>query len=330
MPELSRSLAEPSHTDGPAHSIEMVVVGHAGFATVQTTSDERTSQGGSGYAVAASAAALIGGRVGLVAQVGSDFDLAPLGDLGVNMDGVEELPGASAALRIHQFDDGTRSFNSNLGVAATVHLDSFPHSYLGASYIHLGTAPPEQQLIWLRYLYDHGCKALISADMFEYYVDKYPVESREVCDSAGLLFMNEAEYDGLYGRGQSSAPKAPLILKRGSWGASILTDGLPRDAYGPEADAQAPKAHAIDTTGGGEVLAGAFLALRLHGLKEIDALRYAVQAAAACVEDFGVTGPRLSRALANIREDVLCLPALRSIGHQPPGLWNPGQSDRGR
>lgn len=319
MPGLSRGLAEPSHTDGSGHSVELVVVGHTGFSTVQTTSGERTSPGGSGYAVAASAAALIGCRVGLVAQVGSDFDLAPLRDLGVNMDGVEELPGASPVLHIDQFGDGTRSFSSDLGVAAAAHLDSFPDSYLGASYIHLGTAPPEQQIIWLRYLYDHGCKAQISADMFEHYVDKYPAESREVCDSASLLFMNEAEYDGLYGHSQSSVPKAPLILKRGSWGASILTDGLPRDAYVPDADAQAPEAHVIDPTGGGEILAGVFLALRVHGLKEIDALRHAVRAAAACVEDFGVTGPRLSRALASIRREVPGLPGLRSTDHPPPG-----------
>jgi sugar/nucleoside kinase (ribokinase family) len=298
----------------------MVVVGHAGFATVHTTSAERTSPGGSGYAVAASAAALIGDRVGLVAQVGGDFDLAPLEDLGVNLDGVEELLGTSATLHIDQFDDGTRSFGANLGVAATIHPESFPDSYLGASYIHLGTAPPGQQLIWLRFLYDHGSKALISADMFEHYVDRYPAESREVCDSASLLFMNEAEYDGLYGNGQSSAPKAPLILKRGSWGASIVTDGLPRDVYVPEADAQAPEAHVIDPTGGGEILAAVFLALRVRGLKEIDALRYAVRAAAACVEDFGVTSPRLSKALADIRSEVLHLPTSRSTGQQPPGL----------
>ena len=227
---------EPSHPGGSSRSVEMVVVGHVGLATVQTPDDKRTSPGGSGYAVAASAAALIGGRVGLVAQVGRDFELTtPLRHLGVNLDGVTELPGTSAKLRIDQFDDGTCSFSSELGVAATVRLDSFPASYLHAAYIHLGTAPPEQQLTWLQFLHDRGCTAQISADMFEHYVAKKPDASREVCDNANLIFMNEAEYDGLYGHGQGPAPKAPMILKRGSAGASLCADGLTRDVSAPEA-----------------------------------------------------------------------------------------------
>jgi sugar/nucleoside kinase (ribokinase family) len=274
----------------------MVVVGHAGMATVQTSEDKETSLGGSGYAVAACAAALIGGRVGLVAQVGKDFDLTLLSYLGANLDGVALLLGSSASLRIEQFEDGTRSFSSELGVAATVRLDSFPPSYLHAKYIHLGTAPPEQQFTWLRYLHDHGCTAQISADMFEHYVDKYRYASREVCENANLLFMNQAEYDGLYGSGPP--PKAPLILKRGRDGARIIADGLPRDVRVP------PVARVVDPTGGGEILAGVFLALRAVGLEEVTALKYAARAAASCVEEYGVHGPRLSAALADIRAEV--------------------------
>jgi cytidine kinase len=209
---------------------------------------------------------------------------------------VAVLPGLSASLWIEQFDDGTRSFSSELGVAATVRLDSFPLAYLRAKYIHLGTAPPEQQLTWLRYLHDHGSTAQISADMFEHYVDKYRDTSREVCENADLLFMNEAEYKGLYDDGPP--PKAPLILKRGRSGARIFTDG-------PERDVQAePTDQVVDPTGGGEILAGVFLALRAAGLPGIPALEYAAQAAARCVEEYGVHGPRLATALAEIRAEV--------------------------
>jgi sugar/nucleoside kinase (ribokinase family) len=294
-PELHHP--EPGHPGESARSVDLVVVGHAGQATVQTPDDKRTSPGGSGYAVAASAAALIDGRVGLVAQVGRDFELTPLRQLGVNLEGVAELPGISAKLRIDQFDDGTRSFSSELGVAATVQLDSFPSSYLHAAYIHLGTAPPEQQLTWLQFLHDRGCTAQISADMFEHYVADNPDASREVCDHANLIFMNEAEYDGLYGHGQGPVTKAPLILKRGPVGASLLADGLTREV-------SAPKAYVVDPTGGGEILAGVFLALCAVGLPEILALEYAVRAAGSCVEDFGVRGPHLIAALADIRAEA--------------------------
>jgi sugar/nucleoside kinase (ribokinase family) len=289
--------ADRGDPGGFVPEIEMVVVGHAGWSTVQTPGAEHTSAGGSGFAVAASAGALIGGRVGLVAQVGQDFDLTPLQRLGINLDGVVRLPGASAKLRIEQFDNGTRAFSADLGVAAHVRRDSFPPAYLDARYVHLGTAPPEQQLTWLQYLHEHGCSAQISADMFEHYVATKRAASLEVCDNASLIFMNEAEHEGLYGEGHDVTVKAPLVLKRGPAGASIIRDGLPRDV-------RAPAAEVVDPTGGGEILAGVFLALCTEGLADIDALRYAARAAASGVEEFGVHGPHLSATLRDIRDEV--------------------------
>jgi sugar/nucleoside kinase (ribokinase family) len=286
----------PSQTGASLCPVAMVVVGHVGLATVRTPDDERTSPGGSGYAVAASAAALIGRRVGLVAQVGSDLDLSPLRRLGVNLDGVTELPGPSAKLRIEQFEDGKREFSADLGVAKSAQVGSFPLVYLHAEYIHLGTAPPQQQLAWLEFLSEHGCTAQVSADMFEHYVDRSPDASRKVCDTADLVFMNEAEYAGLYGLGEYTG-KAPLILKRGPDGASLIADGPPQDVKAPPADV-------VDPTGGGEILAGVFLALCADGVPEIEALDYAARAAASCVEEFGVYGPRLAASLERIRLEL--------------------------
>ena len=96
---------------GTAASVDMVVIGHVGESIVHSGRATRTSAGGSGYAVAASAAALIGRRVGLVAQVGMGFNLALLRRLPIDLTGVAELPGSSARLRIREFDDGTRSFS---------------------------------------------------------------------------------------------------------------------------------------------------------------------------------------------------------------------------
>ncbi len=278
--------------DGPAAPVDVVVIGHVGVSIVHTGLVSRTSAGGSGYAVAASAAALIGRRVGLVAQVGAGFDLAPLSRLQVDLAGVAELPGPSAKLRIREFDDGTRSFSAELGVADTIRPETFPSHYLDASRIHLGTAPPDQQLAWLDYL--HGrCGAQISADMFEHYVATYPCASREVCDNVDLIFMNQAEYDGLYGDAQLPVPKAPLVVKRGSAAARLLVDSHPEEA-------EAAETKVVDPTGGGEILAGVFLALRAEGQPERAALKYAVRAAAS----YGVTGPHLTAELEAIRREV--------------------------
>jgi len=276
---------------------ELVVVGHVGTSIVHAGAISWTSAGGSGYAVAATAGALIGGRTGLVAAIGTDYDLTPLRDRQVDLDGVTELPGPSAKLRVREFNDGSRSFSAELGVAAAVRTGTWPARYLDADYIHLGTAPPEQQLTWLEYLHERGCRAHISADMFEHYVATYPTASREVCDSVDLIFMNQAEYDGLYGDAQLPVPKAPLIVKRGPSGARLIVDGHPQEV-------EAPVAQFVDPTGGGEVLAGVFLALRADGLPERRALKYAVRAAAACVADYGVTGSYLTAELEVIRVEA--------------------------
>src|SRR6266704_2871530 len=91
---------------------ELVVVGHVGMSIVHAGAVSWTSAGGSGYTVAATAGTLIGRRVGLVAAVGRDFDLAPLRSRQVDLDGVTPLPGPSAKLRVREFGDGTRSFSA--------------------------------------------------------------------------------------------------------------------------------------------------------------------------------------------------------------------------
>ena len=277
---------------------DLVVIGHVGTSIVHAGTVSRACAGGSGYAVAASAGTLIGGRAGLVAAVGTDADLAPLRHRQVDLDGVTELPGFSPRLRVREFGDGSRSFSAELGVAATVHTSAFPARYLHAAHIHLGTAPPDQQLAWLAYLHESGYRAQVSADMFEHYVVTYPTASREVCDSVDLIFMNQVEYDRLYGEAQLPLPKAPLVVKRGPAGARLLVDGHPQEM-------EAPAPHVVDPAGGGEVLAGVFLALRADGLPERTALKYAVRAAARCVEDYGVTGPHLTAELDAIRREVL-------------------------
>jgi sugar/nucleoside kinase (ribokinase family) len=278
--------------------VALVVIGHAGLATDQTASGTATALGGSGYAVAATASAILAGvaQVGLVAQVGTDLDWTPtLQGKGLSLAGLAVLPGMSARFVIHQFRDGTRSFGSELGVAATPRLDLFPDAYLHAEHVHLGSAPPEQQLTWLRFLRDRGSAARISVDMFEYFVETEPHASREACELADLLFMNETEYEGLYSA--DIYPKSPVVLKHGAAGAELIRDGMRHHV-------RAPVVHEVDPIGAGEVLAGALLALHARGLSEEQALRYAVAAATSSITEFGVDGPLLAAELIRIGTEV--------------------------
>jgi sugar/nucleoside kinase (ribokinase family) len=290
----------------------LVLIGHVGFATNRTAHGAKTSLGGAGYATAFAASALLNGGVGLVAQVGQDFDLAALSRLNLEIAGVAALPGASARFYIHQLDDGTRSFRSELGVAAGPRLDLFPASYLGAKYVHLGTAPPDQQLTWLRFLRDKGCSAQISVDMFEHFVSTEPDACREASDLADMIFLNQAEYNGLYN--ENHWPKAPTILKHGPGGADFIADGMSRHV-------SAPTVREVDPIGAGEVLAGTFLALCARGLQEIEALNYAVSAASSSVMESGVNGPQLAKELALIQ---LRLPSAVEATHLGEGASGGG------
>lgn len=283
--------------------VDLVLIGHVGLATDRTPAGTVTYWGGSGFATAFAASALHGGRVGLVAQVGEDFDLALFRSLGLDVEGVAVQPGASARFVIDHAPDVSLSFRSDLGVAAEPQLDYFPASYFQAGHVHLGSAPPRQHLAWLDFLRDRGCRAQISADMFEPFVAAQPATCRQVCERVDLIFLNEAENLGLYqGR---PYPSVPTILKHGPAGAEFLTGGI-------RYRVPAPRVTEVDPVGAGEILAGAFLALRARGLADKQALRYAVIVAASSVTEFGVAGPSVTRELYRVRDEL-------AAGHRPSG-----------
>jgi sugar/nucleoside kinase (ribokinase family) len=281
----------------PDQPPSLVLIGHVGWATNKTAGGTQVSLGGSGYAAAFAASLIVPGRVGLVAQVGPDLAEQGLPRLRADRAGLAVLPGDSAAFHITEHGDGTRSFRSSLGVAGCPRFGTFPMTYFQAQHVHLGTMPPTQQIAWLTFLRDHGLRAPVSVDTFEHFVSTEPAASREACDLADLIFINEAEYAGLYRDHES--PKAPTILKHGPRGADYISDGMTHFA------SATPAAHLVDGTGAGEILAGVYLALRAGGLTEGRALDYAVRAATSSVTEFGVDGPQLTRELTGIAETVM-------------------------
>ena len=299
MPGPDGYRRSPGHRDDTA-PIGLVLVGHVGWATNENAHGTGVSLGGSGYAAAYAASTLLGGRVGLAAQIGQDLNLHGLHALGPDLAGLAILPGASARFHISRPGGETRVFESELGVAASPRFGTFPEPYFRAGHVHLGTMPPGQQLGWLKFLRDHGFQAPISVDTFEHFVAAQPAASREVCDLADLIFINEAEYRGLYR--DHEIPKAPTILKHGPRGADYIADGMTHVA------SAIPAVQVVDDTGAGEILAGVYLALRAHGLAADRALGYAVRAASSSVTEFGVDGPHLTRELTAIRAEILAAP----------------------
>jgi hypothetical protein len=119
-----------------------------------------------------------------------------------------------------------------------------------------------------------------------------PQTCRETCARADLIFLNKAEYRGLYD--SQPQPPVPVIRKYGPGGAEFL-------APDRQFRIPAPPADEVDPIGAGEILAGAFLALRARGSTEEQALTYSVAVAARSVTEFGVAGPAVAGELERVR-----------------------------
>ena len=173
--------------------------------------------GGSGFAGAFAASWLLGSGAGLVAQAGGDVDLGELERLGLDLEGVARLEGPSARFEIDQRADGTFAFGSELGVAAEPRFDLFPAGDLQARHVHLGTAPPDQQREWLKFLRDKGFRGRVSVDMFEPFTRDDPDTCRRrVRAGRSAVFLNQAEYQELFG-GIRQAAGAGDRQVRGGW-----------------------------------------------------------------------------------------------------------------
>lgn len=271
--------------------VRLVIVGHLGFGVDHTPKGSARNLSGSGYACARGACVVNPRQTGLVARVGTDFDRSALNRLGVDLRGVQTVDGASASFEIVQHPDKSRSVTSRLAVAGHPDTWDLPPDYERARHFHLATMPLRQQRTWIMKLRTLASRPRISVDMFESHAADDPVESRRLCDAADLAFMNEEEWRILFT--DHPAPDCTLVIKRGERGATYLNRGQ-------RFETDAPEVEVVDTTGAGEIFAGAMLSLLLTGHPVQTALRHAAAAASAKVGEFGVDGAKLTSALRRI------------------------------
>ena len=283
-------------------AVDLVIVGHLAWNEDRTVSGTRTSRGGAAYYCAIGATAGFPTVTGVVASVGDDFDVEALRRLGVDTAGVAHVPGhTTARFVITQLVDGTRTFAASWGAAQRVDVGSFPIAYRRARHVHLATAPPEQQLVWLEHVAGWPRRPTLSADVFEPFVRQSPEATRGVARAVDMVFMNEEEASLLRAEDQAWSP-GDVVLKRGAAGATYYRG---RHPAGPPISAPAPPTRAVETTGAGDVLAGAFLALQIRGVSPARALAAAVRVASASVTDFGVDHQLLRRTITGTRDALL-------------------------
>lgn len=256
--------------------INVAIIGDLAIGENITPSGSKTSPGGAAY-YSMIGAVNFSPNIGIVAKIGDDFERKILEDRGVDARGVKQISGKSCRFIAIQHEDNTREVIAERGVAETVDPKIMPRDYLSAQFIHLATQLPEHALIWLEYLRGHPA---ISVDTFEDFVELYPEESKKMLDLAGMIFINLTEYKAL-GLTEHSYPHKPVVLKLGKDGVIYRS---PKETI----SIPALKVTTVETSGAGDVLAGAFLTLLSLGVSTATALEKATHLASQSVTQFGV------------------------------------------
>ncbi len=269
--------------------LDVAIIGDIAWNQDITPLGNKISPGGAAY-YSAVGAARFSEKVGIVAKIGRDFNTELLTQKGIDIEGVRVIDGGTTCrFVVTQHKDNTREFMAQRGVAGIVETAIFPDTYLSAKFIHLPTQLPEHALTWLDVLSSHKH---VSVDSFEEFVKKFPELTRQMFRKASLIFANEVEFDIVRQLGDVEFD-APIVLKKGKDGAAYI--------HGKEMImVPAPMTVSKDTTGAGDVLAGAFLALRAKGVSIETALEQAVRTASLSVTSFGVEHILTDKRMHNI------------------------------
>ncbi|MFZ0619230.1 MAG: PfkB family carbohydrate kinase [Candidatus Acidiferrales bacterium] len=276
--------------------MSLLVVGSLAFDAIETprAKVDRTLGGAASYfALAASHFA----PVRVVAIVGDDFtskDAAIFRGRGVDLAGVERVPGKSF------FWSGRYGQNMNERITLSTELNVFanfnptlPASYLDSRYIFLGNIDPTLQRSVLKQV-RHKPK-VVALDTMNYWIERTPAELRETLKHTQILMINDDETRQLTGEHNllraarrifQLGPKT-LVIKRGEHGALMVHEKFMFSVPGY------PLEEVHDPTGAGDSFAGGFMGYlagvgRVNDASLRNAMVYGSVLGSFAVEQFGV------------------------------------------
>jgi len=243
--------------------MSLLVVGSVALDSVETPFGKREDVlGGSGTYFAAAASLLT--KVSVVGVIGEDFpsdELEFLRRRGVDLDGLEKVPGKTFRWR------GRYGFDLNTAETLETQLNVFEHfsPRLGprarqAERIFLGNIDPELQI---RVLDQAERPRLVCADTMNYWIGSRRRQLLELLPRVDVLMVNDSELRQL--AGESNVMKAAyaaqrmgarsVVIKRGEYGALLVTKD--HRFFAPAF----PLTDVVDPTGAGDSFAGGFLGL---------------------------------------------------------------------
>jgi sugar/nucleoside kinase (ribokinase family) len=241
--------------------MSLVVVGSVAYDAVQTPHGKVDRMLGGSCTYIALAASFFT-DVNIVAVVGDDFaaeDRSLLADKGVNLDGLEQVPGKTF------FWSGVYSNDMNDRETLATDLNVFgdfqpklPAEYKDKPYLFLGNIQPALQGSVRNQM--NGTR-LVGGDTMNYWINDYREELLETLKGWNFLLINDSEARLLAQESNLKRAAAKilemgpkiLIIKRGEYGAILFT---PRHHFiAPGYLLQ----QVFDPTGAGDSFAGGFM-----------------------------------------------------------------------
>jgi len=284
----------------------LLIVGSVAFDSVETPQG-RADMALGGSASYASIAASYFSRPQVVGVVGEDFHqhhMARLSDHGVDVRGIESMPGKTFHWRGRYHEDLNNRDTLETALNVFQHFKpTIPDAYRDTRFVMLGNIDPSLQLSVLD---QTPGVTLTGMDTMNFWIDTARDALQEVLKRVDILFINDEEAMQLadawnvLGAAEAIRKMGPryIVIKRGEYG-SVL--------FGPDVTLYVPAvllASVVDPTGAGDTFAGGFMG-HLSRSGEVtranlaQALAWGTVMASFTVEAFSVDG------ICNLSHDVI-------------------------
>jgi len=239
----------------------------------------KTNLGGS--CVYASIPASMFYKVGLVSNVGEDFEIDELKRFDIDLRGVHIHEG-EATSRFYNVlktkDRQERKTIAEYNEKLTARFEDIPQEFLKAKYFFISSMMPGKQKALIEKLRTHNSNAIIGVDTFEGYADLD--ETSEVFNLVDIAFIDR-EFSRLI-----NCKAKVKVIKLGKTGCILI------DKNGIKSFPSTVIEDVVDKTGAGDCLNGVFMNFIANGNSYDFALKKAIEIATLSINDFGILNIR--------------------------------------
>lgn len=260
----------------------LAIIGDVGYDIRPREYGTQKFLGGSGYHAVAGTIAAGKKHPIFIACVGSDFDLSEFSRLGIDTDHIVQIKHEMTTRFNIFYENSIRNIVFEMGASKYECTECIDDKVILSDLVHLTATRPEKQMKYIEKLRSEGFSGLISADVFDQFCRQCPSQVLDVLEECDIIFMSAGEKEILGITPLHYCRKGKMfILKKAEDGAECYCKNQCFRAYSPV------KNRVIDTTGAGDILAGAFLSHLDAGESIQQALDLSVNLATKSVQFLG-------------------------------------------